>query len=52
MHECPTAAISAMNIDRRSTSIDVHTLHDPTPSGGTGISAAKEPDDDEEAPAA
>ena len=40
VHECPTAAISATNIDRRSTSIDVHTLHDPTPSGGTGISAA------------
>ena len=40
VHECPTSAISATNIDRRSTSIDVHTLHDPTPSGGTGISAA------------
>ncbi|HET9012965.1 MAG TPA: patatin-like phospholipase family protein, partial [Gemmatimonadaceae bacterium] len=28
VHECPTSAISATNIDRRSTSIDVHTLHD------------------------
>jgi NTE family protein len=42
VHECPTSAISATNIDRRSTSIDVHTLHDPTPSGGTGISAAND----------
>ena len=42
VHECPTSAISATNIDRRSTSIDVHTLHDPTPSGGSGISAANE----------
>jgi NTE family protein len=48
VHECPTSAISAMNIDRRSTSIDVHTLHDPTPSGGAGISAAN----DEEPPSA
>jgi len=60
VHECPTSAISATNIDRRSTSIDVHTLHDPTPSGGTGISAAdaSEPvsaateDDDPESSAA
>jgi NTE family protein len=60
VHECPTSAISATNIDRRSTSIDVHTLHDPTPSGGTGISAAdaNEPvssateDDDPESSAA
>jgi NTE family protein len=36
VHECPTGAISAVNIDRRSTSVDVHTLHDPTPSGGAG----------------
>ena len=38
VHECPTAAITAVNVDRRSTSVDVHTLRDPTPSGGTGVS--------------
>ena len=38
VHECPTAAISAVNIDRRSTSVDVHTLRDPTPSGGGVVS--------------
>jgi ferredoxin len=59
VHECPTSAISAVNIDRRSTSIDVHTLHDPTPSGGSGISAAEDDakvsaasDDDTESSAA
>ena len=36
VHECPTGAITATNIDRRSTSVDVHTMRDPTPSGGTG----------------
>ena len=34
VHECPTAAITATNVDRRSTSVDVHTIHDPTPSSG------------------
>ncbi|MBW8771471.1 MAG: patatin-like phospholipase family protein [Gemmatimonadetes bacterium] len=49
VHECPTAAITATNIDRRSTSVDVHTIHDPTPSGGgSGGEAA----DDEESSAA
>jgi NTE family protein len=50
VHECPTAAITAMNVDRRSTSVDVHTIHDPTPSGGgdSGEAAA----DDEESSAA
>jgi NTE family protein len=42
VHECPTGAISAVNIDRRSTSVDVHTLHDPTPSGGSGASQGAE----------
>ncbi|PYP81659.1 MAG: hypothetical protein DMD35_00685 [Gemmatimonadetes bacterium] len=51
VHECPTAAISAVNIDRRSTSVDVHTLHDPTPSGGAGVSGAA-PEEDEESSAA
>jgi NTE family protein len=46
VHECPTGAISAVNIDRRSTSVDVHTLRDPTPSGGNGA-ATPEPDDEE-----
>jgi NTE family protein len=48
VHECPTAAITATNIDRRSTSVDVHTLHDPTPSGGSGASDIT---DDEESAA-
>ena len=46
--ECPTAAITATNIDRRSTSVDVHTLHDPTPSGASGASQVE---DDEESAA-
>jgi len=49
VHECPTNAILAVNVDRRSTSVDVHTLRDPTPSGGTGVSGghrAVTPDDD------
>jgi hypothetical protein len=33
-----------VNIDRRSTSVDVHTMRDPTPSGGTGDSAGGEDD--------
>jgi NTE family protein len=48
VHECPTGAITATNIDRRSTSVDVHTLHDPTPSGGSGASQVA---DDEESAA-
>ena len=51
VHECPTAAISAVNIDRRSTSVDVHTMHDPTPSGGTGVSHVADVTDDEESAA-
>jgi len=50
VHECPTAAITATNIDRRSTSVDVHTIHDPTPSGGGSGSEATA--DDEESSAA
>ena len=50
VHECPTAAISAVNIDRRSTSVDVHTLRDPTPSGGGDVSPVES--DDEESSAA
>jgi NTE family protein len=46
VHECPTGAISAMNIDRRSTSVDVHTLRDPTPSVG-GDAPPVESDDEE-----
>jgi NTE family protein len=49
VHECPTGAISAVNIDRRSTSVDVHTLHDPTPSGGNGASQDPGVDDEESA---
>ena len=50
VHECPTAAISAVNIDRRSTSVDVHTLRDPTPSGGGDVTPVES--DDEESSAA
>jgi NTE family protein len=39
VHECPTSAITATNVDRRSTSVDVHALRDPTPSGGAGEAA-------------
>lgn len=52
VHECPTHAITAMNVDRRSTSVDVNTMHDPTPSGGTGVSGAATESDDEESSAA
>ncbi|MEO8623262.1 MAG: ferredoxin, partial [bacterium] len=38
VHECPTNAITARNIDRRSSSANVEELHDPTPSGGGGAS--------------
>jgi len=50
VHECPTAAITATNVDRRSTSVDVHTIHDPTPSGGG--SGGEAPAADEESSAA
>jgi NTE family protein len=33
VHECPTYAISARNIDRRAPSMNEETQHDPTPSG-------------------
>jgi NTE family protein len=39
VHECPTSAITATNVDRRSTSVDVHTMRDPTPSSGAGEAA-------------
>jgi len=50
VHECPSAAITATNVDRRSTSVDVHTIHDPTPSGGG--SGGEAPAADEESSAA
>jgi ferredoxin len=40
VHECPTSAITATNIDRRSTSVDVHAMRDPSPSSGAGGAAA------------
>ena len=52
VHECPTAAITATNIDRRSTSVDVHTIHDPTPSGGGSNGSGGTSTDDEESSAA
>jgi NTE family protein len=52
VHECPTAAITATNIDRRSTSVDVHTIHDPTPSGGGSNGSGDAATDDEESSAA
>jgi Ferredoxin len=33
VHECPTYAISARNIDRRASNLNEETQHDPTPSG-------------------
>ncbi|HEV7991454.1 MAG TPA: patatin-like phospholipase family protein [Gemmatimonadaceae bacterium] len=39
VHECPTSAITATNVDRRSTSVDVHAMRDPTPSSGAGEAA-------------
>jgi len=52
VHECPTGAISAVNIDRRSTSVDVHTMHDPTPSGGSVVTGVPAKSEDEESSAA
>lgn len=49
VHECPTAAISAVNIDRRSTSVDVHTLRDPTPSGGGELTPVESEDEESSA---
>jgi NTE family protein len=49
VHECPTHAIAAVNIDRRSTSVDVHTMRDPTPSGGSGDSGGGEEDEESSA---
>jgi NTE family protein len=40
VHECPTNAISAANVDRRASSVDVQKMRDPTPSGGAGGAAA------------
>jgi len=40
VHECPTSAIIATNVDRRASSVDVQKLRDPTPSGGAGGAAA------------
>jgi NTE family protein len=40
VHECPTRAITATSIDRRSTSNEVQDIHDPTPSSGAGGAAA------------
>ena len=40
VHECPTKAIAASNVDRRASSVDVQALRDPTPSGGAGGAAA------------
>lgn len=34
VHECPTDAITARNVDRRAASVDVSAQRDPTPSGG------------------
>ncbi|MEO6528090.1 MAG: patatin-like phospholipase family protein [Gemmatimonadaceae bacterium] len=34
VHECPTRAISAANLDRRASNVDLQALRDPTPSGG------------------
>ena len=33
VHECPTNAISARNVDRRAPSLNAEGQHDPTPSG-------------------
>jgi NTE family protein len=43
VHECPTHAITALNVDRRGTNgaADVEAMRDPTPSGsGGGASSA------------
>lgn len=36
VHECPTNAISARNVDRRAASMNEETQRDPTPSGAGG----------------
>jgi NTE family protein len=38
VHECPTLAITALNVDRRATAVapDVEKMRDPTPSGAGG----------------
>lgn len=37
VHECPTSAITARNVDRRAATLNEEEQHDPTPSGaGTG----------------
>ena len=36
VHECPTDAISAQNVDRRASNMNVEQQHDPTPSGAGG----------------
>ena len=33
VHECPTTAISTMNVDRRASTLNEEAQHDPTPSG-------------------
>ncbi len=38
VHECPTLAISAHNVDRRASNLNEEGQHDPTPSGtGSGV---------------
>ena len=36
VHECPTTAISARNVDRRASNANAEEQHDPTPSGAGG----------------
>ncbi|MEP6730896.1 MAG: patatin-like phospholipase family protein [bacterium] len=36
VHECPTEAISAHNMDRRTSSMNMEVQRDPTPSGAPG----------------
>ena len=38
VHECPTLAITATNVDRRTAQTQVEEQHDPTPSGAGGAS--------------
>ena len=33
VHECPTDAIAAINVDRRASDVNAEDQHDPTPSG-------------------
>ena len=37
VHECPTNAITALNVDRRTSSAQEIEQHDPSPSGGGGV---------------